>query len=438
MTPPDAQLVRGPRPGPRSSVGPFRHRPYAVFWAGGLVSNMGSWLQTVAGSIYVYQLTGSALAVGVLNFAGFLPNFLFSIVGGIVSDRYDRRRIVMSTHIVSVILGVGLAMVTFAGLVTEVYLIVAFFALNTMGAVAKPSIIAILPGLVPRDEVTEAVGLNSLQFVLGQISGPLIAALVMATAGAGWAFTVNALSYLGPIVSMAYLRRRGLGAHAERDRTPGGEPVGRANAATFVREQPWVLALLASIVTASAPVEIVRTLAPAVVVEGLGQPVTAAGLVVSAQSVGMAIALVAFVPMRRRGWSRAMVTLGLICQAVGLTGTALAPTLPVALVGAAFVGFGFSMTFSILTGTLQLAIPDTVRGRVMALHQMAHLGNRPVTALLIGGLATIVGAQPAVIVGAVLAPVGLLATRRAWRMLGNRAVESGSPSTDPLAEVLPG
>ena len=126
-----------------------------------------------------------------------------------------------------------------------------------------------------------------------------------------------------------------------------------------------------------------------------------------------------------------MVTLGLCLQAVGLLGVALAPTIAVALVAAAFVGFGFSMTFSILTGTLQLGIPDAVRGRVMALHQMAHLGNRPMTAILVGLLATLVGAQPAVIVGAVLAPIGLLAVRRAWRLLGDQSSHADLPSAEP-------
>lgn len=409
-----------------SRLGPFRHRPFAVYWAGGLVSNLGSWLQTVAGSIFVYQLTGSALAVGFLNFAGFLPIFLFSIAGGVVSDRFDRRRVVIVTHVLSGFLAAALAVITFGGLASEAHLIVAFFALNTTYAIAKPSIIALLPGLVPRDEVTDAVGLNTLQFILGQISGPLIAALVMATAGAGWAFTINALTYLGPIVSMVYLQRRGLGARTDAPRTIVPGPAISASGGSYVREHSWVIALLLGIVAVSAPLEVIRTLSPAIAVEGLGQPESAAGLVVAAQSVGSALALIVFVPMRRRGWSHHMVSLGLILQAVGLVATALAPTLPVALIAVAFVGFGFSLCFPVLTGKLQIEVPDIVRGRVMAFHQTAHLGNRPITALVVGGLAMLVGAQHAAIVGAILAPIGLLATRRAWRMLGERPPGSGA------------
>ena len=219
---------------------------------------------------------------------------------------------------------------------------------------------------------------------------------------------------------MVYLQRRGLGARTEVPTTRvGGTAISRSGG-SYVREQPWVIALLLGIVSVSAPLEVIRTLSPAIAVEGLGQPESAAGLVVAAQSVGAALALIAFVPMRRRGWSRTMASLGLILQAIGLVGTALAPTLAIALIAVACVGFGFSLCFPVLTGTLQLEVPDIVRGRVMAFHQTAHLGNRPFTALLVGGLATLVGAQHAAIVGAVLAPIGLLAIRRAWRVLATR------------------
>jgi MFS family permease len=197
---------------------------------------------------------------------------------------------------------------------------------------------------------------------------------------------------------------------------------------TFIREERWVLALLAGIVAVSAPLEVIRTLSPAIVVEGLHQPDSTAGLIVAAQSVGSAVALAVFVPMRRRGWSRHMVAVGLILQAFGLVGTALAPSLAVAVVAVGLVGFGFSLCFPVLTGTLQLEVPDALRGRVMAFHQTAHLGNRPITALLVGGLAAAVGAQQAAIAGAILAPIGLLATRRAWRLLAGRRTEP-----DPIA-----
>ena len=422
---PDHGPSGGAAPPRASRLGPFRHRPFAIYWAGGFLSNVGSWLQAVTGSIVVYQLTGSAFAVGLLNFVGYLPIFLFSIAGGVVSDRFDRRRVVIVTHVISGAVAATLALLTFTGHAGEVHLIVAFFLLNTIYAIAKPSIIAILPALVPKAEVTDAVGLNTLQFILGQITGPVLAAIVLATAGAGWAFTINALTFLGPIVSMLYLQRRGVGAQAARTVDRDGRTTPTVSAGTFVRSQPWVIAMLVGIVSVSAPLEIIRTLSPAIVVEGLGEPESAAGLVVAAQSVGSALALIAFVPLRRRGWSRRMAGLGLALQAGGLLGAAFAPSLSAALVAVALIGFGFSLCFPVLTGTLQLEVPDGLRGRVMAFHQTAHLGNRPLTALLFGAIAVIVGAQHAAIGGALLAPLGLYASRRAWRSLAARPAAPG-------------
>lgn len=417
MADPPAGVARS---GIAHRFGPFRHRAFAVYWAGGTLSNIGTWLQAVAGSIFVYQLTGSALAVGLLNFAGFMPILLFSVAGGVISDRFDRRDVAIVTHLISGLLALALAVATFAGMASEALVIVVAFALNTSWAIAKPSVISILPSLVPRDEVTDAVGLNTLQFILGQVGGPMIAALVMATAGAGWAFTANALTFLGPILSMLYLRRRGLGGRVPADGRGSGAQASSVGATAFVREQTWVLALLAGVVACSAPLEVIRTLSPAFAVEALGEPESAAGLIVAAQSVGSAVALLVFVPLRRRGLQRQMAAAGLLVQAAGLLATALAPTLTIAALAVALVGFGFSLCFPILTGTLQAEVPDDVRGRVMAFHQMAHLGNRPMTAIVVGTLATLVTARWTILAGLVLIPVGLVASQRAWQRLRAR------------------
>lgn len=433
MAEPQPPTAGGGRP-LSDRLGPFRHRAFAVYWAGGSLSNIGTWLQAVAGSIFVYQLTGSALAVGVLNFAGFMPILLFSVAGGVISDRFDRRDVVIVTHLISGGFALGLALATFAGIASEIHVIAAAFAINTSWAVAKPSVISILPGLVPREEVTDAVGLNTLQFILGQVGGPTIAALVMATAGAGWAFTANAVTFLGPILSMLYLRRRGLGAPAPVDRASdagGGPPL---SAVAFVREQPWVLALLAGVVATSAPLEVVRTLSPAFAVEALGEPESSAGLIVAAQSVGSAVALIVFVPLRRRGLEREMAATGLFLQAAGLLATAFAPTLTFAAGAVSLVGFGFSLCFPILTGTLQAEVPDHVRGRVMAFHQMAHLGNRPLTALVVGILATLVTARWTILAGLVLIPIGLVASQRAWQRL--RGARDEATAADVAAKAV--
>src|SRR5687768_16300140 len=145
-------------------LGPFRYAPFTVFWTAGMISNSGTWLQSVAGSVYVYDRTGSALAVGILNFATFLPILLFSIWGGQISDRFDRRGVIAVTHAASGVVSLALAVGIATGVANEVHLIAVAFMLHIAWAVAKPSLMAMIPDLVPRSELTEAVGLNTLQF----------------------------------------------------------------------------------------------------------------------------------------------------------------------------------------------------------------------------------------------------------------------------------
>ncbi len=409
------ETLPAPSRGLARRLGPFRHRPFTVYWLGGVVSNIGTWLQTVAAAVFVYERTGSALAVGILNFASFLPIFLFSIAGGVIGDRFDRRTVVVVTHGVSGLLAAVLAGIAFTGVANEASVIVIAFLLNATYAVAKPALVAILPATVPREEITDAVGVNTLQFVIGQMAGPILAAVVIAEAGVGWAFAVNAASYLAPIVAMVYLARHGLAAGAA-DRVRAGARAAGTSAVEYVREHRWVIALLIGVVSTSAPLEVVRTLTPAIAV-GLGQPESAAGFLVAAQSIGSAIALLAFVPLRRSGRSRDLARVGLVIQAVGLLVTVLAGQFWMALLAGSFLGFGFSLCFPVLTSGLQAEVPDAVRGRIMSFHQMFHLGNRPFAALAAGAAAVVVGAQPAVAIGLALTPVGLVASRRAWRAL---------------------
>ena len=303
--------------GMKSRLGPFGHMPFTVYWAGGLISNIGTWLQAVVGSVFVYDRTGSALAVGILNFATFLPILIFSVWGGQISDRFDRRLITVVTHAISLVGGTALAVLTFMGNVTEVHVIATAFLLQTSWAIAKPSVISILPVLVPRAQLTEAVGLNTLQFMLAQLVGPVLATVLLGTAGYALAFSINAATFLGPILSMVYLYSRGLGGRAQQPvRAAASEsPVGIL---AYMRSQPWIASVLLGVVATSAVIEIIRTTSPVLVSTRLGLPSSDTGLIVAAQSVGMVVGILASVPLGRRGLARTMAPVGFVFQLVGL------------------------------------------------------------------------------------------------------------------------
>jgi hypothetical protein len=415
-------------------LGPFRHRGYLAYWLGVAVTSLGTWLQAVAGSIYVYQLTGSTFLVGVFNFAGFVPILLFSVWGGQLSDRFDRRRIVWLSHAASMAIAAALAVLVLAGAGGVIALIVAVFLLNVLWALGKPALLALVPNIVPPADVADAVAMTSLGFMSGQIVGPLIAAGAMATGGAGLAFAINALTYGGPIVSMLVLARLGLGARvaapASSVTAPGTRPgaqVASRSIGGFVGRNRWVIGLLAGVVVTSMAMEIQRTLAPGLVFERLGLPESTAGLLVAAQSVGAATSFLLFVQIRKRGWSRLSALAGLLLQAGGVIAVAATSTLVPALIGFGFIGLGFALCFPVLTAALQGGIPDELRGRVMALHQLALLGHRPLTALIVGAIAVGVGLTAGVAVWLLVAPLGLLAIRSAWRRLPDATAPRRSP-----------
>lgn len=402
----------------RSRLGAFGHTPFAVYWAGGLLSNIGTWLQAVVGSVFVYDRTGSALAVGILNFVTFLPILIFSVWGGVLSDRFDRRHITVVTHVISLVIGAGLAVLSLTGNITEVHVIVTAFLLQTSWAIAKPSVISLLPVLVPRAMLAEAVSLNTLQFMLAQLIGPLLATVLLGTAGYTLAFSINAATFLGPILSMIYMYWRGLSGRAQRPaRSASDAPLGLV---AYMRSQPWIVSTLLGVVATASVVEVIRTTAPVLVSTRLGLPSSDTGLLVASMSVGMMLGIAASVPLGRRGFARTMAPVGLVFQLVGLFLVSTATQMALAAPAVALIGCGFSLCFPVLTSTLQTEVPDAMRGRLMSIHQMAHLGSRPFAALAAGAIAASAGVPAACLAAMILAPIGLFAVRGAWRGLDRR------------------
>lgn len=407
--------MSGEAAGLAQRLGPFRHRGYAAYWFGVATTSIGTWIQAVAGSIFIYQLTSSSFMVGVFNFAAFVPILLFSVWGGQISDRYDRRLVVQLTHVLSIVIAGLFAVLAIAGVADAVVLIITMFLLNVLWALGKPALLSLVPNIVPREDLQDAVALSSLAFMVGQIAGPIIAAIVIALSGVGLAFAINALTYGGPVVAMLYLGRA-MGSRPAREGGGEGEPAA-VSAPTFVRRNVWVAALLAGVVVAAMAIEIQRTVAPQLVSEKLRLPLSDAGLLVAAQSTGSAVTLLLFVQIRKLGWSRRAAYAGFVAQAAGVVIAAAAVVLPLSLLGFALIGMGYSLLVPTLTAELQAATPDRLRGRIMAFHQMALLGHRPISALIVGGAVALLGLQGGILVWLVLIPVGLLAVRVAWQRL---------------------
>lgn len=397
-------------PGDESARSLLRRRDFALYWWSQMVSSPGTWVHIVTASVLMLTLTGSPFMVGVVNFAIFIPTLLFSLPAGTLGDRVDKRRVVGACQLAAAGVAAALAVLSASGVLTPALLVVMCFALGTANAVTKPAFSAMIPMLVPRGLVGRATALNVMQFQLGQIIGPGLASVILVVGTPAWGFGLNALSCLGPVLAMRLIRLPEATGRGPV-RPPGrGRRGATAEGLRFIRGSSAMPMILVTVVLSNGAVEALRTLAPTLAAD-LGRP-AAAGVVIMGYSVGSLLGLVSFGRIEDRLPRRWLLGTAFALQALGVAAVALAPNLPLTVLGAAPIGIGFSLTTPLLSASLQTLAPDEYRSRVMSVFSMAHLGLRPLFALVAGGLATLLNAPAALTVFAVVAAVAAVVVHR--------------------------
>jgi MFS family permease len=379
---------------------------------GGVFSNSGTWLHAVTSSVLMLELTGSPFMVGVLNFANFVPILAFSLMGGVVADRLDRRKVVIACSLISAVLGSVITGLAIASRVTPAALVAISFLLGSCYSFAKPALSAMLPALVGREGLAHATAINTLQFTIGQVIGSTLSAVILVLSDASVAFGINTLTYLAPIAAMVALRHVSLQEGASK--MAGLQSLREVG--SFVVRRSGLLAIVGAIVLANGVVECLRTLSPVITDVELMMSAEEAGLLVGSIGAGSAVGALLFGRVSARLDRVWMIRLGFSLQAVGLVGAALAASLPLAMAASFVIGAGFSCLIPLLSAVMQERSPDVLRGRVMATFAMAHLGLRPVAALLAGALASMVGIT-ATLVAFVFAAVGGLVAVRGGKAL---------------------
>jgi MFS family permease len=384
--------------------------PYLV---GNFVSSTGNWFQNVAAAYVVFTLTGSSTLVGVVGLFQFGATLLIAPVAGAAADRVDRRRLMVLAQVVSFAGAAALAALVLAvgvdGLPGAWPVFAATGVIGLGYAVTIPATQAIVPALVRRADLPQAIALGSVSFNLARAVGPALAGVLLATAGAGTAFTVNAASFAVFAVVLARLRPR----HPTRlDADDGADRSIRAGLRVAITDPFIVRALLATAALGFAT-DPVNTLAPALA-DRYGAGGAFVGYVGSAFGAGAVGASLVLNRLRERFPRTRLAEVGYLALAVGMGTVALAPAAGVALAGMVVAGVGFLLAVTTVNGELQYRLDEEVRGRVMALWSVAFLGLRPVAALLDGAVSDGVGVGAGVAVAATLstvAAVGLRVTR---------------------------
>ena len=386
----------------------FRSRNFRLFFAGQLISLVGTWMQQIAMVWLAYRLTDSVLMLGLVGFASQIPILLFGPVAGVWNDRLDRRRLLVLTQILAMTQALALFGLTASGAVTPAVIVALAFALGCINAFDMPARQAFVAQLVDdRSALASAIGLNSLLMNASRFVGPTLAGLIVATAGEAVCFLLNALSYLAALAALAAIRT------PQRPASPP-QSVFAALAAgwRYAFAQPRIrlpLLLVAGFGFLVTPYAVLTPVFARDIFAGNAQTY---GFMIGSAGAG---SLCGALFLALRGGRRAVAGLDrlvartALAGGLALTGFALAPAPVWAYPLLAVLGFSVVVTAAGSNTLIQSEVAEEFRGRVMALFSTAFLGIAPLSSLAIGALAAWLSVRPTLFVCGLLAgTLGLL------------------------------
>ncbi|MGH6885395.1 MAG: MFS transporter [Geminicoccales bacterium] len=399
----------------------LRDRVYGPFFFGNLVSNCGNWIHNVAAAVVVFELTDSAVAVGAVTACMWAASLLLQPWAGALTDRYDRRRMLIAGQTVALLGAMSIAIASVAAGGAEelpgpwpIYIGTLVIGLGV--AFSIPAMQALIPALVTDRDLDRAIALNGVTFNLARGIGPAIAGVILLEADASLAFSINVASFAVLLAVMATIRPR-------FDREPAAGDRSVLAGLRWVRADRRAIVLLATMVAIGFATDPINTLTPPMA-EDVGGGEGLVGLMVSGFGAGAVIA--AFFVDRIRdliGRERAAST-GLATLGAAIGAFAFSEQAAYAVATLAFAGAGFIVAITSVTTQLQARVPDLLRGRVMALWGVAFLGTRPVSAGIDGAVADLVSPRAAALTMAVAAlAAALVQDRESERLAAERPPE---------------
>jgi MFS family permease len=407
-----------------------KHRNYRLYFFGQIVSTSGTWMQDTALPWLVLGLTHSPVYVGLLVFARYAPFMLFGLHSGVLADRFDNRRTVIVTQTGSLLVAAGLATLAFSG-VSEIW---PYFVLAFLGGAAlvfdAPNRHALTFQLVGRDELSNAVALNSSLFNAGRIVGPAIAGVLIAAAGVPWCFAFNAASFLAVLTGLLLMRPAEL--YRLEGRATGAAGPAIREGLRYVWRTPEVLLALAITTVVATTGFNFRVLLPVLASKTLQSSATVFGLLFASFGVGALLGALTAAAMSRASWRAVLLGAGGFSSAMLL----LAPVRDAGIAAALLlvIGFCFSTWTANTQSILQLTAPDRLRGRILAVYLFVFAGFSPVGGLLAGWLADVGGTELAF---AVAGLSGLVATGLAAARLRDLRQTRGRAPVVAVAEEEP-
>ncbi len=359
----------------------FHYRDFRLMWFGACTSSIGTWMQIVAQGWLIYRLTHSPFLLALDQFLGGIPIFLFSLIGGVVADRIERRKILLVSQYMQMASAAILTILVATGMVHVWHILCLSFVSGLAQAFGAPAYSALIPTLVDREDMPNAIALNSIQFNMAVTIGPALAGQALAKLGEKWCFGLNAVSFLAPIISLTIISTRFLPVP-----TTESMLTSLKQGIKFVRSQNSMEALtvLAFCMTAlSTPM---RTYIPVFVKDIFHRGPETYGNLLSFMGIGSicgSLLMASLGNMRNKG--RFALT-ALMCLGAGISSFSFSKALPVSYCMLVIVGASMMAVFATVTSLVQLITPNHMRGRVMSVYNCAFRGGMPMGNLLSGWL----------------------------------------------------
>ncbi len=403
----------------------LRHRNFRLFWSGQLISLVGTWMQSVAQGWLVLTITNDPFMLGVVAAAQFVPVMVFGLFGGIVADSLPKRPTLVATQSISMSLAFILGLLTVTGTVQVWEIILLAFALGCTQAVDMPTRQSFVIEMVGREDIGNAVALNSAIFNAARIVGPAVAGLTIGVFDISTAFFLNGLSFIAVIASLLAMRTDELNAVARTamPRTVHAVFETLAEGLSYVRRTHVVLLGVSVVGLVSLVGMNFAVVVPAMAKDMLGGGAEVYGFLMAASGVG-SLAAALTVAFLGRPTQRVLIG-GAIVLGVLEIAMALSHSMALSMVCMFGIGAGGIAMAMTANTAIQLAVPDALRGRVMAVYTTVFAGSTPLGGLAFGAIAAVGGVSLAILVGGLAAlAIGIGAGVIAWRwgLLASRPV----------------
>lgn len=376
----------------------FENRDFRLMWIGAFVSTTGNWMQIVAQAWVVYSITDSAFYLGADAFLSTVPMILFSLLGGVVADRFERKRILIASQILQMTFALVLAGLLYTETVQVWHIFILSFLTGSVQAFGGPAYQALLPMLVKREQMTNAIAMNSMQFNLARMIGPVIAGLALKELGAAGCFLLNAASFLPVMLSLLAIHASFTAERKERRSVLHEMKEGLS----FVKNDRGIAQLtIVAFVSTFFGIPIL-TLLPVVAKEVFGFGAAGYGWLLTASGAGSVTGAILMASMQQTKRQGMRSILSQLLFAVALFSFALSQWLPLSVVMLFVSGAALLGVVTTVSSLVQLNTAERMRGRVMSIFMMAFRGGMPLGNLLTGWVAEQFGASRALATNAIV------------------------------------